>query len=131
MREKRVNEGMETHVGFVVGELRGLQQREAEVAFPDGIAILAVVEKGHSEACLAQVTELVSEDFVLCSIPGSVSMGGSSDSAALNVECGVVCSHIHGEISLEELLGLMPVYLSLKVDSSCITVAAHSLLDFA
>ena len=65
------------------------------MAFPDGVAVFAVVEDSYAVAAFGQVGPLVGADLELGHIPHGVCVGGAAQVAELDVVGGFVGVDVH------------------------------------
>ena len=85
------------------------QEARSDVAVLDVVTVLAVVEDGETEAVVAEIDPLVTDDFKLREIPERVAVGRALVVAELDVVGGLSRVDINGEVCLEKYLLLFPV----------------------
>lgn len=98
------------------------------MAVLDVVTVLAVVEDGETEAVVAEIDPLVTDDFKLREIPERVAVGRALVVAELDVVGGLSRVDI-SEVCLEKYLLLFPVDRVVNVDARQVCVEDEALLD--
>ena len=93
------------------------------------VTVLAVVEDGETEAVVAEIDPLVTDDFKLREIPERVAVGRALVVAELDIISGLGGVDINGEVRLEKYLLLFPVDRVVNVDARQVCVEDEALLD--
>lgn len=108
---------------------RAAQETRSDVTVLYVMAVLAVVEDGETEAVVAEVDPLVTDDFKLREIPERVAVGRALVVAELDIISGLGGVDINGEVCLEKYLLLFPVDRVVNVDARQVCVEDEALLD--
>ena len=93
------------------------------------MAVLAVVEDGETEAVVAEVDPLVTDDFKLREIPERVAVGRALVVAELDIISGLGGVDINGEVRLEKYLLLFPVDRVVNIDARQVCVEDEALIN--
>ena len=129
VRVDGVGEAVNFSVLLAVRVDRAAQEARSDVAVLDVVTVLAVVEDGETEAVVAEIDPLVTDDFKLREIPERVAVGRALVVAELDVVGGLSRVDINGEVCLEKYLLLFPVDRVVNVDARQVCVEDEALLD--
>ena len=129
VRVDGVGEAVNFSVLLAVRVDRAAQEARSDVTVLYVVTVLAVVEDGETEAVVAEIDPLVTDDFKLREIPERVAVGRALVVAELDIISGLGGVDINGEVRLEKYLLLFPVDRVVNVDARQVCVEDEALLD--
>ena len=129
VRVEGVCEMMNLSVLLAVRVDGAAQETRSDVAVLDVVTVLAVVEDGETEAVVAEIDPLVTDDFKLREIPERVAVGRALVVAELDIISGLGGVDINGEVRLEKYLLLFPVDRVVNVDARQVCVEDKALIN--
>ena len=129
VRVEGVCEMMNLSVLLAVRVYGAAQKARSDVAVLDVVTVLAVVEDGETEAVVAEIHPLVTDDLELREIPERVAVGRALVVAELDVVGGLSRVDINGEVRLEKNLLLFPVDRVVYIYARQVCVEDKALLN--
>ena len=129
VRVEGVCEMMNLSVLLAVRVYGAAQKARSDVTVLDVVTVFAVVEDGETEAVVAEIDPLVTDDLKLREIPERVAVGRALVVAELDVVGGLSRVDINGEVRLEKYLLLFPVDRVVNIDARQVRVEDKALIN--